>query len=121
MGSNKSRTYLSSDTSGLRDKPEKAVCRPRPTVVFNVGDVVDVCDVITGQTAWTGTVTAIAKSNGILTVQANTARDRRGRVLVAKFSRSGHATGDFSLPSRRIRHAVSPDSLQESQANPQGA
>lgn len=121
MGANKSRTYKSSDTSGLRDRPEQAVCRPRPTIVFKVGDVVDVCDVITGQTAWTGTVTAIAKSNGILTVQADTARDRRGRILIAKFSRSGHATGDYSLPSRMIRHPVIPDSPLESQAHPQDA
>ena len=97
---------------GLIEKrvgPYPAVSRMRPPVKYAVGDSVEVVDSISGNGLWVGAITAIAKANGIMTVTADTALDRRGRPLTAKFSKSGRAVGQYGPDNRHIKLVNAPD------------
>jgi len=103
MSANKSRSYNHKDTSGIKQKSEKAFSeRPAP-LAFQVNDAVEVYDLVTNMVVWTGVVAYTNNSNGFVTVNADTARSRTGDLLKAKFSSLGSPVGTFLPGNRRLR------------------
>lgn len=100
---NRSRAYNPKDTSGLTDKAEPAVAQPKSKpALFILGDKVGVYSMVGDVFVWEGVVRS-AKLNGVLTVEATIAKDKRGRLIQAKFSNQGKAIGPFNPQNRYLR------------------
>jgi hypothetical protein len=105
---NRSRAYNAKDTSGLSHKAEPSVGQPKSKpALFFVGDAVDVYSTVGDVFVWAGVVQEI-KVNGVLTVEATIAKDKRGRLIRAKFSNQGKAVGPFNPQNRYLRKRGNP-------------
>jgi hypothetical protein len=103
MSANRSRSYNPKDTTGIKKKEEKVFSDRPASLSLQINDPVEVYDMISGTVIWTGVVTYTNNSNGFLTVDADTARDRNGGRLKAKFSSLGSPVGMFIPANRRLR------------------
>jgi hypothetical protein len=103
MTANRSRSYNHKDTTGIKRKDEKVFSERPASLALQVNEPVEVYDMISGAVIWTGVVTYTNNSNGFVTVDADTARDRNGGQLKAKFSSLGAPVGLFIPANRRLR------------------
>ena len=66
---------------------------------------VEILDSITNRVVWTGRVISVSANKGFVTVKAHTVKDKRGNLLMAKFSRRGAALSS-AVPENRTARPI---------------